>query len=112
MIKCADISNVARTLEISSRWGEILTEEFLEIADLERNLGIKPTTSSLARDATASERHLALAKGQLFFIDTYGRPLFRAISRVLPELGYTIDFIDSNEAEWRDVVSAAASAAK
>jgi 3',5'-cyclic-nucleotide phosphodiesterase len=112
MIKCADISNVARTLEISSRWGAILTEEFLEIADLERNLGIKPTTSSLAHDATASERHLALAKGQLFFIDTYGRPLFRAISRVLPELRYTIDFIDSNEAEWRDVVSAAASAAK
>lgn len=106
MTKCADISNVARTLLISSRWGETLTAELVEIADLEHSLGLAPTASKLGPNASAEERQLALARSQLFFIGTYGRPLFTAVSRVLPQLAYTTDIIDANAARWERVVAA------
>lgn len=168
LIKCADISNVVRTLEISSKWGVVLTKEFSQVEILEIALKMKEpkpaapvsntqgatksaatttTSSSLSTSpssaaetktsetslekeketkpsATLTEKEtkpakesqvrqdeegytvpvLSLAKGQLFFINTFAKPLFELVSMLFPELAYTIRILESNAAVWNEKV--------
>ncbi|KAK9372817.1 uncharacterized protein V1513DRAFT_206984 [Lipomyces chichibuensis] len=109
LIKCADISNVARRLDISTHWGNALTQEFQKMSDLEERLGMKnpaPTqpdsstrtpTTVLLQDVKET---VALAKSQLFFINAFAGPLFEAVQLVVPELRYTADQISNNKHMW------------
>lgn len=112
LIKCADISNVARRLDISSRWGIVLSKEFAEVEALELALGLKE--KSPASDEKINlhdyvfDNHMpipvdklsALAKGQIYFINTFAKPLFTAVSELLPQLQYTLAILKENEATW------------
>ncbi|KAK9316942.1 hypothetical protein V1522DRAFT_449821 [Lipomyces starkeyi] len=109
LIKCADISNVARRLDISTHWGTALTQEFKKMSDLEERLGMKnpaPTqpdistrrpTKVLSQD---EKEMVALAKSQLFFINAFAGPLFETVKLVVPELRYTADQISNNKHTW------------
>ena len=44
----------------------------------------------------------ALAQGQIFFITTFAKPLFEAVTQLLPQLSYTVDILNQNEAQWRN----------
>ncbi|ODQ64921.1 HD-domain/PDEase-like protein [Nadsonia fulvescens var. elongata DSM 6958] len=119
IIKCADISNVVRPLDISAEWGIVLAREFSDIMALEIDLGFRnpPTDEPAKKDACVkNEREidgpgkkaidpLELAKGQLFFIGTFARPLFEAVIKVLPQLSFTLDVLDDNKAYWTKQVS-------
>ncbi|KAK9319716.1 hypothetical protein V1517DRAFT_348844 [Lipomyces orientalis] len=106
LIKCADVSNVARRLDISEYWGTVLQEEFRKMSDLETRLGL--TTSFPTQPANATRKVLsldqkelaALAKSQLFFINAFAGPLFDAIALVVPELQYTADHVSENKQAW------------
>ncbi|KAK9386568.1 hypothetical protein V1515DRAFT_604070 [Lipomyces mesembrius] len=109
LIKCADISNVARRLDISTHWGTALTHEFKKMSDLEERLGMEtsaPTQpdSSTRRPAKVLSQEeketVALAKSQLFFINAFAEPLFEAVQLVVPELRYTADQISNNKHTW------------
>lgn len=126
LIKCADISNVARPLAISKQWGVVLTKEFEEVQSLEYDLRLKPrplspttsistsssiststngsmTTSSGSTSTTvtsAADLDLALAKGQLYFISTFARPLFAKVSDLVPQLSFTMSVLDQNTQYW------------
>lgn len=104
LVKCADISNVARKLDISTQWGIVLGKEFAEVEALEVALGMKPPTAAATAEITetkkAEKSQLALAKGQIFFITTFAKPLFSAVSQMLPELSYTMSTLDENLAYW------------
>lgn len=108
LIKCADISNVARRLDISSQWGIVLSKEFAEVEALEIMLGMKnyPSPQDAKPDDSepcvpSPQQQLdALAKGQLFFINTFARPLFVAVSQLLPELEFVLKIIEENSKAW------------
>ncbi|KAF5101823.1 hypothetical protein D0Z00_000685 [Geotrichum galactomycetum] len=117
LIKCADISNVARRLDISARWGLVLSKEFAEGETLELALGLKdpPATTGLNKNGKVFEAQnyifdnrsqiprsklAALAPGQIHFIKTFAKPLFTAVSELLPQLDYTLAILDENENTW------------
>ncbi|KAK9238741.1 hypothetical protein V1525DRAFT_455623 [Lipomyces kononenkoae] len=114
LIKCADISNVARRLDISKYWGTALSMEFKKMSDLEEELGLKPPaitqpdkrstmpTNVLSQDDKES---VALAKSQLFFITTFAEPLFDAVQQVVPELRHIASNIAKNRVAWTSLVS-------
>lgn len=120
LIKCADISNVARKLPISSQWGMVLSKEFAEVEALEVALEIKPapvlpiftnipganghTDEHLPLEkeeaSISPEAMITLAKGQFFFINTFAKPLFSAVSKILPQLRYTLIVLEENAGTW------------
>ncbi|KAH3680212.1 hypothetical protein WICMUC_000477 [Wickerhamomyces mucosus] len=112
IIKCADISNVARPLTVSARWGVVLTREFDEIQQLNENLHGKldlnalndnrefPKFSKDIEDAFAE--FPKLFNGQLFFITTFADSLFKECANALPELKFSADILESNRKFWVD----------
>ncbi|KAG0643908.1 hypothetical protein HOY80DRAFT_997331 [Tuber brumale] len=97
LIKCADISNVARTHECSSQWAKILIEEFARQATMENDLGIP--SSLVAPPVTGSV--LALAKSQVGFMNLFALPLFVSLSEVMPEMQFSVDVLIANKAMWQ-----------
>lgn len=101
IIKCADVSNVARHLDISAKWGGVLTKEFSELNAHEIDFGLKEPPDA---NTSPPDPQLALAKGQVFFINTYARPLFSAVAKIFPPLQFTIDIIESNCTSWQNKI--------
>ncbi|ODV90335.1 hypothetical protein CANCADRAFT_68390 [Tortispora caseinolytica NRRL Y-17796] len=102
LLKCADISNVTRKLEISIYWGRILGKEFKRIEVLQGELS-GSDNSNPSLETGSKEEVLALAKSQLFFIDTFARDLFTALSGTFPELQLTTDMVYSHGNHWQSV---------
>ncbi|KAK9457728.1 hypothetical protein V1511DRAFT_509169 [Dipodascopsis uninucleata] len=102
LMKCADISNVSRSLEISSYWGSVLSLEFQNMSNMEIYLGIKQAPHREDQNTPVSDllNQITLAKGQSFFISTFGQPLFQAVSDVLPELAFTAVNAKRNKDYW------------
>ncbi|KAI8378483.1 hypothetical protein BD560DRAFT_389492 [Blakeslea trispora] len=75
LIKCADISNCARPFELAKKWAMILSEEFSEQGDLEKELGI-PVIPINERGK------IPLADFQLSFKRFVALKLFEAVSSV------------------------------
>lgn len=110
IIKCADISNVTRPLDISARWGVVLTREFNEIAQLTAHL----TTGDGIHDIldpreepyfpmtleTALEEIKTLPQNQLFFINNYAASMFKEVASLLPELSFMYEVLESNTRAW------------
>lgn len=90
LIKCADISNVARKLDISLWWGGVLADEFSVIGELETEYGLR------SKPFMADKGKASLEKAQIFFVKTYALPLFSAICKIFPQLRYTLERIDEN----------------
>ncbi|ANB14382.1 3',5'-cyclic-nucleotide phosphodiesterase PDE2 [Sugiyamaella lignohabitans] len=104
ILKCADISNVSRKLDISSKWGTLLVAEFGGLNDLEIDLGLKQAPSQSNEPVTAGLRNKLLGEGQIFFIETYALPLFTAVSRMMPELQFATRQIEENVKIWKSRV--------
>ncbi|ANZ76460.1 BA75_04247T0 [Komagataella pastoris] len=112
LIKAADISNVARPLPISVKWGISLNDEFGELAQLELYLQKKAFKDFSSRDPllvdrwrsitpeTAMEWFPMLANSQLFFINTFGRDFFQTIGSLAPELSFLPATLDQNVTFW------------
>ncbi|RXK39929.1 hypothetical protein M231_02724 [Tremella mesenterica] len=79
LIKCADISNPTRPIDVSEHWSSVLLEEWAIQASLEQELDL-PVSVIASADAALQ------AKGQVGFIDLFTLPLFEAVADVLPEL--------------------------
>lgn len=102
IIKCADISNVSRHLDISAKWGGVLTKEFSEINSHEIDFGLKKPPD---KNEKLPDPQLALAKGQVFFINTYARPLFSSMAKIFPQFKFTIDIIEANCKSWENKIN-------
>jgi hypothetical protein len=77
LIKCADISNPTRPIDVSEHWSSVLLEEWAKQASLELELEL-PVSVIASADAALQ------AKGQIGFIDLFTQPLFEAVADVLP----------------------------
>ncbi|KAI0971632.1 hypothetical protein F4678DRAFT_70119 [Xylaria arbuscula] len=91
LIKCADISNVARRYDAALQWMNILCDEFSRQAAMEEEIGIK---SSLIQPPKKDFRSLATA--QIGFVKLFATPLFQGVADILPQMQYTVLEIEKN----------------
>ncbi|OAA74107.1 3'5'-cyclic nucleotide phosphodiesterase, catalytic domain protein [Cordyceps fumosorosea ARSEF 2679] len=91
IIKCADVSNVARHHDAAVKWMHILVEEFSRQASMENELGIK---SSLI--AEPKRDLLSLSNAQLGFMNMFAIPLFQGVADIMPSLKYAVDELEIN----------------
>ncbi|WWC69681.1 uncharacterized protein I206_103624 [Kwoniella pini CBS 10737] len=94
LIKCADISNPTRPIDVSQHWSSVLLEEWAKQASLESDLDL-PVSVVASADAALQ------AKGQIGFIDLFTLPLFEAVSEALPELQVYADSCSDNRDVWQ-----------
>jgi 3',5'-cyclic-nucleotide phosphodiesterase len=98
LIKCADISNVARPWKVAEKWTQILQEEFANQGEMEREVGME---TALFGGPPELGNVYKLATGQIGFMSIFALPLFEGISDLLPQLEFTADHIRRNQAQWQ-----------
>ncbi|KFY90646.1 hypothetical protein V500_05058 [Pseudogymnoascus sp. VKM F-4518 (FW-2643)] len=95
LIKCADISNVARPFHCASVWTASLTEEFARQAGMEDRIKIPSTLfAPPARDI------ISLGKNQTGFMSFYALPLFKGVAELMPTTSFCVAEIDLNHTKW------------
>ncbi|KAI3605252.1 high-affinity phosphodiesterase [Moniliophthora roreri] len=93
IIKCADISNPYRPYHVAKHWAEALMGEWTSQAMLEKCMRLPPTVQ-------ASDDPLTEAKGQIFFINAFAKPLLELIVEAVPELDPLLQQCKSNLSRW------------
>ncbi|KAH8175886.1 3'5'-cyclic nucleotide phosphodiesterase domain-containing protein [Sarocladium implicatum] len=100
LIKCADISNVARQHNTAHKWMHILSEEFSRQASMEDELKIQSSLMAPPKKDPAS-----LARAQLSFMNMFAIPLFQGVADVMPGMQYTVDELELNRGLFEQKVS-------
>ncbi|KAL9605825.1 MAG: hypothetical protein Q9179_001011, partial [Wetmoreana sp. 5 TL-2023] len=98
LIKCADISNVARPFDIAATWADILQLEFANQGVMENDLGMSTT---LFGGPPELGNLTKLANSQNGFMNIYACPLFEAVSDVLPSIHFAVEEMQANQDIWR-----------
>ncbi|CAJ2509963.1 Uu.00g058630.m01.CDS01 [Anthostomella pinea] len=99
LIKCADISNVARGFPAALQWMTILCDEFSRQAKMENEIGIPSSLISVPK-----QDFMSLAKAQLGFMNMFAIPLFRGVADVLPAMQYTVSELEKNRRHFEKAV--------
>ncbi|KAF8847063.1 HD-domain/PDEase-like protein [Acephala macrosclerotiorum] len=100
LIKCADISNVARKYDVAAQWTMILTDEFARQASMEQDLGIPS-----ALFAAPVREVIELGKSQINFMNMFAIPLFQGVTDVMPGMAFTVDELNSNKSAWEGKIA-------
>ncbi|GME91008.1 unnamed protein product [[Candida] boidinii] len=114
LIKCADISNVCRPLNISAKWGLSLGNEFKEISQLEKliktneydedSIENNKITNHLIKNISpieAIEKVNNLSNSQMFFINRFAFDFFNKISINIESMKFMIDQLNENTNYWK-----------
>jgi hypothetical protein len=96
ILKCGDISNVARPFELADKWCDVLCEEFFRQGDLEAASGMEYTSPLNDRS------HLDKPKSQIGFYTFVCLPLFQAAAKAVPSLIRNVTQVESNLRIWRE----------
>jgi len=97
LIKCADISNVARPWTIAEKWTYKLQDEFANQGEMERSIGMETT---LFGGPPELGNMLKLANGQIGFMTIFAHPLFANLADVIPAMGFAAEEILVNKGVW------------
>ncbi|KAK5939929.1 3',5'-cyclic-nucleotide phosphodiesterase [Knufia obscura] len=97
LIKCADISNVARPWAVAEKWTYKLQEEFAHQGEMERGIGMETT---LFGGPPEIGNMLKLANGQIGFMTIFAHPLFANLADVIPAMSFAADEILVNKGVW------------
>ncbi|CAG8972282.1 hypothetical protein HYALB_00001680 [Hymenoscyphus albidus] len=100
LIKCADISNVARRYDVAAQWTRILTDEFARQATMESDLGIPS-----ALFAAPVREIVELGKSQIGFMNMFAIPLFQGVTDVMPAMTFCMEELHNNQAMWSRKIS-------
>ena len=92
LIKCADISNVARHQGAAVQWMHILSDEFSRQAYMENQLSIKSSLVSQPR-----KDKISLYQSQLGFMNLFAIPLFQCVANIMPAMQYCVDELEINK---------------
>ncbi|EDN07041.1 3',5'-cyclic-nucleotide phosphodiesterase regA [Histoplasma capsulatum] len=102
LMKCADISNVARTWDIAKRWTNVLQEEFAQQGNMEKTIGME---TALFGGPPELGNVPKLAKSQINFIKLFALPLFENLAYLLPDMAFTTVEIRRNKSIWREIIN-------
>jgi len=94
LIKAADISNPCRPINVSQHWASALQEEWTSQATLERHLHMVPSVKEEVDP-------LSEAKSQVWFIETFAKPLFDLTASGIPETAEYAKNCNENLATWK-----------
>ncbi|KAH7126763.1 hypothetical protein B0J11DRAFT_432433 [Dendryphion nanum] len=103
LIKCADISNVARKFDVAARWANVLTDEFSNQGVMEQELQIP---SCLFGGPPVRDDLIKLGESQIGFMNIFARPLFEAVTDILPAMRFTVEEIITNKSTWEQKIKA------
>lgn len=93
-IKCADISNPAKSTYLCNTWAARVMEEFFRQGDEERRQSL-PISAFMDRTKPAE------AKCQLGFIDFIVGPLYEVWVNFLPQMTNLLVLVEQNRAMWK-----------
>ncbi|KAJ8127855.1 hypothetical protein O1611_g5781 [Lasiodiplodia mahajangana] len=99
LIKCADISNVARRYDAALQWMNILCDEFSRQATMEKEIGIPSSLISPPK-----KDFMSLAQAQLGFVKLFAIPLFQGVAEILPQMEYTVLEVEKNTHHFEKAV--------
>ncbi|KAI0295745.1 hypothetical protein BC826DRAFT_269564 [Russula brevipes] len=94
LIKAADISNPCRPINVSRHWASALQEEWTSQATLERHLHLAPSVKEEVDP-------LSEAKSQVWFIETFAKPLFDLTASGIPETAEYANNCTENLVTWK-----------
>ncbi|KAF9886823.1 3',5'-cyclic-nucleotide phosphodiesterase [Aspergillus nanangensis] len=97
IIKCADISNVARPWDVAEQWTKILQEEFANQGEMEKEVGME---TALFGGPPEIGNIYKLATGQIGFMSIFALPLFEGVADIIPDMRFTVDQIRNNQSRW------------
>lgn len=97
LIKCADISNVARPWAVAEKWTYLLQKEFAKQGEMEAAVGMETT---LFGGPPELGNMLKLANGQIGFMTIFAHPLFASVADIIPAMGFAADEIITNKGVW------------
>jgi hypothetical protein len=92
IMKCADVSNPTRNIEIYIKWCKLITEEFFRQGDMEKSMGI-PVSPYMDRD------NINIPSCQIGFVDYVVKPLFEAFGRYI-EIPQILLSLEENREYW------------
>jgi hypothetical protein len=95
LLKCADISSVARPFELADKWCDVLCEEFFRQGDLESAAGMQYTNPLNDR------AHLDKPNSQIGFYTYVCLPLFETGGRMFPDLQLNVSQVKANLQVWK-----------
>jgi len=101
LIKCADICNVARKFETAAKWANILTDEFSNQGMMEEELQMP---SCLFGGPPVQDDTIKLGESQIGFMNIFARPLFEAVTDILPAMRFAVDEILTNKSIWQSKI--------
>lgn len=94
LIKCADISNVARPFHWGTQWAELLVKEFIFQGDLEKELGLPVSPMN-------DRSKINLEDSQISFIQFVALDLFQNVQKVIHEIEFAVDQMQFNLKQWQ-----------
>ncbi|KAG9777916.1 HD-domain/PDEase-like protein, partial [Aureobasidium melanogenum] len=97
LIKCADISNVARPWSVAERWTVLLQEEFAHQGEMEQAVGME---TALFGGPPELGNMLKLANGQIGFMTIFAHPLFSNVADIVPAMNFAVEEILTNKGVW------------
>ena len=97
LIKCADISNVARPWGVAEKWTYLLQKEFAKQGEMESAVGMETT---LFGGPPELGNMLKLANGQIGFMTIFAHPLFNNVADIMPAMSFAADEILTNKGVW------------
>lgn len=95
MIKCADISNVARPFSLAYQWSQVLIDEFTAQGDLERELGMDVLPNN-------DRNKIDLEEFQIGFIQYMALGLYQSMSDYMQGLSFPMDQMQANLSIWKE----------
>ncbi|EER29318.1 3'5'-cyclic nucleotide phosphodiesterase family protein [Coccidioides posadasii C735 delta SOWgp] len=98
LIKCADISNVARPFHIAEKWTDILQLEFANQGMMEAEIGME---TALFGGPPELGNFVKKANGQIGFMNVFALPLFDGVADVLPDMAFAANEIRRNKCRWQ-----------
>eukprot|EP01133_Synstelium_polycarpum_P007201 gene7201-8364_t len=94
LIKCGDISNVARPWHLNYEWSNRVSDEFFQQSHFEKVCGY-PVTPFMDKTQTTRPRIAA------DFIDFVAAPLFQGLARFLMESKSLMEIMSQNRQRWQ-----------
>ncbi|VBB86653.1 Putative cAMP-specific 3',5'-cyclic phosphodiesterase [Podospora comata] len=99
LIKCADISNVARGYDTAVTWMHTLSRETAQQRQKERERNVPTSVYSLP-----GNDQLTLASNQLLFMNKFAAPLFVGVAELIPELSFCVEAIKENKLKFEAIL--------